>query len=42
MNPLSRAVVAARVIGPGRAVVAPGAPPVSPTNATLRSPEVAN
>ena len=43
MNPLSRAVVAARVTAPGRAVVAPGASPlVAPANSTLRSPEVAN
>ena len=43
MNPVSRAVVAARVTGPGRAVIAPGAVPlVPPANATPRSNEVAN
>jgi flagella basal body P-ring formation protein FlgA len=43
MNPLSRAVVAARVTGPGRAVIAPGATPITPpANMTTRSPEVAN
>ena len=43
MNPLSRAVVAARVTGPGRAVIMPGAMPVTPpANVTMRSPEVAN
>ncbi len=43
MNPLSRVVVAARVTGPGRAVAAPGAMPVTPpANVTMRSPEVAN
>lgn len=43
MNPLSRAVVAARVTGAGRAVVAPGASlPAAPADSTPRSPEVAN
>jgi flagella basal body P-ring formation protein FlgA len=43
MNPLSRAVVAARVVGPGRAVIAPGSTPlVAPAAAPPRSPEIAN
>ncbi len=43
MNPLSRAVVAARVAGPGRAVITPGAAPiVPPLAAPPRNPEVAN
>ena len=43
MNPLSRAVVAARVTSPGRAIITPGsAPLVPPAPATPRSPEVAN
>lgn len=44
MNPLSRAVVAARVAGPGRAVIMPGSVPlVAPAPvATQRNPEVAN
>ena len=43
MNPLSRAVVAARVTGAGRAIAAPGAsPPVAPADSIPRSPEVAN
>jgi flagella basal body P-ring formation protein FlgA len=43
MNPLSRAVVAARVTGPGRAVILPGTTPlVAPTRAISRIPEVAN
>ena len=42
MNPLSRAVMAARVIGPGRATITPGsAPLVPPANATQHSPEIA-
>jgi flagella basal body P-ring formation protein FlgA len=44
MNPLSRAVMEARVTGPGRAAIAPGSTPIvapkSP-NATPHSPEVA-
>ena len=43
MNPLSRAVVAARVTGPGRAVIAPGSTPlVAAANARQRNSEVAN
>lgn len=43
MNPLSRAVVAARITGPGRAVIAPGSTPlVAAAGARARSPEVAN
>jgi flagellar basal body P-ring formation protein FlgA len=43
MNPLSRAVVAARVTGPGRAVIAPAALPITPSaNMPTRNPEVAN
>jgi flagella basal body P-ring formation protein FlgA len=43
MNPLSRAVVAARVTGPGRAVILPGTTPlVAPAHATSRNPEVTN
>lgn len=43
MNPLSRAIVAARVTGAGQAVIEPGSTPlVPPARATSRSPEVAN
>jgi flagella basal body P-ring formation protein FlgA len=43
MNPLSRAVVAARVTGPGRAVILPGTSPlVAPSHALARIPEIAN
>jgi flagella basal body P-ring formation protein FlgA len=42
MNPLSRAVVAARVTSPGRAVIAPGSTPLVQPGATPRNPEVAN
>jgi flagella basal body P-ring formation protein FlgA len=43
MNPLSRAVVAARVSGPGRATILPGSTPLVPPNrAAPRSSEVAN
>lgn len=43
MNPVSRAVVAARVTGPGTAVIAPGAPPLAPTPGVIsRASEVAN
>ena len=43
MNPLSRAVVAARVTGPGRTVVAPGsAPLVAPPGLKPRNSQVAN
>ncbi|MDR3535131.1 MAG: flagellar basal body P-ring formation chaperone FlgA [Acetobacteraceae bacterium] len=43
MNPISRAVVAARVTGAGRAVVLPGSTPiVPPARATPRNPEVMN
>jgi flagella basal body P-ring formation protein FlgA len=42
MNPMSRAVVAARVTGPGRAVVAPGGSPLVPTaGQQTHGPEVA-
>lgn len=42
MNPLSRAVVAARVTGPGRAVITPGSSPIIAPAKTPRSSEVAN
>lgn len=43
MNPLSRAIVAARVTGPGQATIEPGSTPlVPPARATSRSPEIAN
>ncbi len=43
MNPVSKAVVAARVTGTGRAVVLPGSSPiVPPARATQRSPEIIN
>lgn len=43
MNPVSRAVVAARVTGTGRAVVLPGSiPVVPPARATPRNPEIMN
>lgn len=43
MNPLSRAVVAARVAGPGRATILPGSVPlVAPASATPHNAEVAN
>ena len=43
MNPLSRAIVAARVTGAGQATIEPGSTPlVPPARATPRSPEVAN
>jgi len=43
MNPLSRAVVAARVTAPGRAVILPGSTPlVAPARAVSRFSEVAN
>lgn len=43
MNPLSRAVVAARVAGPGRATIMPGSVPlVAPASATPHNSEVAN
>ena len=42
MNPLSRAVVEARVAGPGRTVIAPGSSPIVPPKTTPRNPEVAN
>jgi flagella basal body P-ring formation protein FlgA len=43
MNPLSRAVVAAKVTAPGRAVILPGSSPlVAPARATPRPSEVAN
>jgi flagellar basal body P-ring formation protein FlgA len=43
MNPLSRAVVAARVTGPGRAIILPGSTPlVPPTHVSPKNPEVAN
>jgi flagellar basal body P-ring formation protein FlgA len=43
MNPLTRAVVAARVAGAGRAVIDPGSTPlVPPSRAMLRTSEVAN
>jgi hypothetical protein len=43
MNPVSRAIVAARVTGPGRAVILPGTTPlVAAAQAMPRHPEVAN
>lgn len=43
MNPLSRAVVEARVTGPGRAVISPGSSPlVPPVKAAMRNPDVSN
>ena len=43
MNPLSRAIVAARVTGPGRAIVLSGSTPlVAPTRVASRNPEIAN
>jgi flagella basal body P-ring formation protein FlgA len=43
MNPLSHAVMAARVTGPGEAAIAPGSTPLVPAvRTTWRSPEVAN
>jgi flagella basal body P-ring formation protein FlgA len=43
MNPVSRAVVAAKVTAPGRAVILPGSTPlVAPARATPRPSEVAN
>jgi flagella basal body P-ring formation protein FlgA len=42
MNPLSRAVVAARVTSPGRAVIAPGSSPLVAPGGPSRNPEVAN
>jgi flagella basal body P-ring formation protein FlgA len=43
MNPLSRAVVAARVSGPGRAVITPGRTPLVPSAGGMpRNPEVSN
>ncbi|MBC7800383.1 MAG: flagellar basal body P-ring formation protein FlgA, partial [Gemmatimonadaceae bacterium] len=43
MNPLSRAVVEARITGPGRAVISPGSSPVvAPAKARPRNPEVSN
>jgi flagella basal body P-ring formation protein FlgA len=43
MNPLSRAIVAARVTGAGEAVIEPGSTPLVPAaRATPRSPEIAN
>ncbi len=42
MNPLSRAVVEARVTGPGRATIAPGSTPVvAPANVTRHGPDIA-
>jgi flagella basal body P-ring formation protein FlgA len=43
MNPISRAVVAAKVIAPGRAVILPGSTPlVAPARAPSRPSEVTN
>ena len=41
MNPLSRAVLQARITGPGRASVAPGSAPVVSPKSLPRNPEVA-
>jgi hypothetical protein len=43
MNPLSHAIMAARVTGAGEAAVEPGSTPlVPPSRAASRSPEIAN
>jgi flagella basal body P-ring formation protein FlgA len=43
MNPVSRAVVAARVSGPGKAIILPGATPlIAPAHSMPRNSEVAN
>lgn len=43
MNPLSRAILAARVTGAGQVVIEPGSSPLAPpARATPRSPEIAN
>jgi flagella basal body P-ring formation protein FlgA len=44
MNPLSRAIVEARVINAGRAVIEPGSAPIAPprANARPKAPEISN